>query len=63
MKCWITDSAALLPPLQEGLRTLQRDGNVLKCHSNHWDAKWYAELGASKAILEAGHNLDSLMQR
>ncbi|CAL8468255.1 g7794 [Coccomyxa elongata] len=48
---------------QEGLRTLQKDGNVLKCHGNHWDAKWFAELGASKAVLEAGYNLGSLMKR
>ncbi len=36
---------------------------MLKCHGNHWDAKWFAELGASKAVLEAGYNLGSMMKR
>ena len=49
--------------LQVGLKVLQEDGNVLKCHTNHWDNKWYAETGASSAILEKGYNIGSLMKR
>lgn len=49
--------------MQVGLKVLQEDGNVLKCHTNYWDNKWYAETGASSAILEKGYNIGSLMKR
>ena len=45
------------------MKLLQEEGKVLKCHTNHWDNKWYAETGASLAILEKGYNMKSLMKR
>jgi len=49
--------------MQVGLKVLQDNGNVLKCHTTHWDNKWYAETGASAAVLDSGYNIGSLMRR
>ena len=49
--------------MQVGLKVLQEDGDVLKCHTSHWENKWYAETGASAAILHRGYNIGSLMKR
>ena len=49
--------------MQVGLKVLQEDGNVLKCHTSHWENKWYAETGASAAVLHGGYNIGSLMKR
>eukprot|EP00884_Botryococcus_braunii_P023615 jgi/Botrbrau1/9938/Bobra.0012s0035.1 len=46
-----------------GLEVLRRDGNVTACHSDRWDAIWHYELGAALAILSAGYNIQSLLQR
>ena len=49
--------------MQEGLRLLQREGNVLKCHADHLEARWHAELGASAIMLDAGFNIASLQKK
>ena len=49
--------------LQEGLRVLQEDGRVLSCYEDMSDTVYYAEVGASAAILEHGYSIDSLMLR
>lgn len=48
---------------QVGLGLLQGDGDVLKCYTDIHDAIWYAEIGSSAAILDAGYNIDALMLR
>lgn len=48
---------------QVGLRVLQEDGNVLKCHTSAEEAAWHSEVGATSAILRAGFNLDCLVLR
>ena len=48
---------------QAALDILRRDSEVLKCHSDRWDAIWYAELGSSAAILNAGYNIASMLHR
>ena len=48
---------------QVGLGILQRDGNVFACFEDLHDTIYYAELGSSLAVLEAGYNIDSLMLR
>ena len=45
------------------LDILRRDSEVLKCYNDRWDAIWYAELGSSAAILNAGFNIASLLHR
>ena len=49
--------------VQEGLRILQKNGTVMKCQNSHADAIWYADVGASAAVLEAGYNMASLQHR
>ena len=49
--------------LQEGLDILIQDKNVLSCWSDRWDAIWYAELGSSWAVLNAGFNIDCMISR
>ena len=46
-----------------GLEVLIQAETVFQCHQNRWKAIWYAELGSSRAILEAGYNLGSFMTR
>lgn len=48
---------------QIGLELLKSDPRVLKCYHKLHDAIWYAELGSSAAVLNAGYNIDSLMVR
>lgn len=48
---------------QEGLDILIQDKNVLSCWSDRWDAIWYAELGSSWAVLNAGFNIDCMISR
>jgi hypothetical protein len=36
-------------------------GTVFKCHQLREDAIWFAELGSSRAILDAGYNIRSFM--
>lgn len=48
---------------QAALDILRRDAEVLKCYNDRWDAIWYAELGSSAAILNAGFNIASLLHR
>lgn len=48
---------------QVGLGLLQAEGDVLKCYTDIHDAIWYAEIGSSAAILDAGYNIDALMLR
>jgi hypothetical protein len=42
---------------------MRSEGNVFKCWSSRWDAVYYGELGSSKAVLEAGYNLECFMSR
>lgn len=35
----------------------------MQCYGSPYDAKYHSESGASRAILEAGKNIDSLMLR
>ena len=57
--------APVLCPLssQIGLGLLRQAGAVLQCYTDIHDAIWHAELGSSKAILDAGYSIDSLMLR
>ena len=48
---------------QAALDILRRDSEVLKCYNDRWDAIWYAELGSSAAILNAGYNIASILHR
>lgn len=48
---------------QVGLAILQQAGEVFACYADLHDTIFYAELGSSLAILEAGYNIDSLMMR
>ena len=48
---------------QDGLRLLLAEGNVLKCHADHLEARWHAEMGASAIMLDAGFNIGSLQKR
>jgi hypothetical protein len=48
---------------QIGLGLLRQAGAVLQCYTDIHDAIWHAELGSSKAILDAGYSIDSLMLR
>ena len=45
------------------IEILEKEGNVLQCHQNRWDAIYFGELGSSLAILRAGYNIDSLLSR
>ena len=49
--------------LQVGIKILEEDGQVLACHENMADAVFYAEVGASAAILKQGYTIDALMLR
>ena len=53
----------MCPPAQTGLGLLRQAGAVLQCYTDIHDAIWHAELGSSKAILDAGYSIDSLMLR
>lgn len=46
-----------------GLATLLADGSPLACARDRWDAVRHGELGASAALLAAGHNLGCLLPR
>lgn len=46
-----------------GLQLLLNARDVFKCYESMWDTIYYSELGSSKAILDAGYNIDSLMVR
>ena len=46
---------------QIGLKVLMEEGKIFECYENLLDTVWYSEVGASKAILDAGYSLDSLM--
>lgn len=46
-----------------GLDVIHKNGSVLTCHSAPWEDEYYSQLGASRAILNAGYNLDSFMLR
>jgi hypothetical protein len=48
---------------RQGLSDLLRDGTVLRCHRDRWDAIYFGELGASAAVLRAGGNLAAMMAR
>lgn len=49
---WATDAATL--------RAL-RDAGAFKCRADPWETRWHSDLGASKAVLDAGGNLASLL--
>jgi hypothetical protein len=51
------------PLPQVGLDVIKRKGSVLQCHKDMAEMVTLSEIGMSKAILEAGYNLDSLMLR
>ena len=48
---------------QTGLDVLRADGKVFQCYNHIHLTMFHSELGASKAILDAGYNIDSLMMR
>ena len=52
MHCW-----------QVGLQVLQRNEKVFACYESMWDTIYHSEVGASRAVLDAGFGLDSLMLR
>lgn len=49
--------------VQSALDMLRKDPEVLRCYNDRWDAIWYAELGSSEAVLNAGYNIASLLHR
>jgi len=49
--------------LQEALKIIRRDAEITQCYWDKWDSHWHGELGASAAILNAGYNIDSFIQR
>ena len=49
--------------MQVGLEVLQKNGSVLQCHGLPWEDELYSLFGASRAILDAGYNMDSFMLR
>lgn len=49
--------------MQVGLDVLTSDGHVFNCYEDMWDTIYHSEVGASRAILNAGYTLDSLMLR
>jgi hypothetical protein len=46
-----------------GLEILIEDELVFRCHGHRGDAIWFAELGSSRAIMEAGYSIASFMLR
>ncbi len=48
---------------QVGLGLLLKDGNVFRCYDHIHLTMFHSELGASKAVLDAGYNIDTLMMR
>lgn len=50
-------------PVQVGLKILQDNEKVFACYESMWDTIYHSEVGASKAVLDAGFTLDSLMLR
>jgi len=50
-------------PPQVGLGLLLKDGNVFRCYDHIHLTMFHSELGASKAVLDAGYNIDTLMMR
>eukprot|EP00891_Asterochloris_glomerata_P004976 jgi/Astpho2/4976/fgenesh1_pg.00070_%23_29_t len=48
---------------QVGLKVLRDKGTVFKCHDDMAQLVMQSELGASRAILDAGYNLDCLLIR
>lgn len=48
---------------QEALRILIKDGTVLNCYNDRWDAVYFGELGSSLAVLTAGKNIDSFLSK
>ena len=48
---------------KEALQILEREGDVLQCHKDRWDAIFFGELGSSLAILKAGLSIDSFVIR
>ncbi len=51
------------PKTQMAYQLLQRNGSVFTCQSTLQDTVYYAEFGASRVLLDAGYNIDSLMLR
>jgi hypothetical protein len=42
---------------------LTDDGRVFACYKDIHDTIWHAEVGSTKAILDAGYTIDTLMLR
>lgn len=42
---------------------MHKNGSVLTCHNAPWEDEYFSQLGASRALLAAGYNLDSFMLR
>jgi hypothetical protein len=54
---WATDAAGW-----ELIRKSQ-GGEVFKCYDNSWDVRYHSDSGASLAIMESGHAIDTLMTK
>lgn len=52
---WATDAT--------GWALLTSQHGVFRCHSNPWEQRYHADVGASLAILKAGWTLDTLLTR
>jgi len=52
---WATDAT--------GWALLASQHGVFRCHTNSWEQRYYADVGASLAILKAGWTLDTLLTR
>ena len=48
---------------QEALQILKKDGTVLNCYNDRWDAVYFGELGSSLAVIKAGKNIDSFISK
>ena len=51
----------MLWSMQDGLSVLTQDGHIFNCYDDMSTTMFYAELGASRAMLAAGYAIESLM--
>ena len=49
--------------MQVGLRILEVQGTIFRCHASTWEEQFYSEMGSSRAILEANYTIDSFMTK
>lgn len=48
---------------RQAISIMEAEGYVLRCHKDRAAAIFDGEIGSSRAILDAGYNLDSFLMR